>query len=66
MNQQMQNDDTLPRVAQKLVDSEAAWISTIRVPDAVLRACITSYQTEIGDVETLMKAVGSAREEILR
>jgi glutamate/tyrosine decarboxylase-like PLP-dependent enzyme len=65
-DRQMQGDAALPRVAQKLVESGAVWISTVRIPHVALRACITSYRTRSEDVEALVSAVNSAREEMLR
>ncbi len=56
----------LQAVADRIVASGAAWISTTRLKDGqpVLRACITNFRTEEGDLEALLAAIDEARRNI--
>jgi glutamate/tyrosine decarboxylase-like PLP-dependent enzyme len=52
------------RVANAVIESGQAWISTIQVgreKQPALRACITSYRTEPRHIETLLSALDQAR-----
>jgi hypothetical protein len=53
----------LQTVADRIVASGAAWISTTRLKDGqpVLRACITNFRTQEGDLEALIAALEDAR-----
>jgi glutamate/tyrosine decarboxylase-like PLP-dependent enzyme len=53
----------LSAIADRMVSSGRAWISTTRFADGipVLRACITSYRTEPQDLEELVVALEEAR-----
>jgi aromatic-L-amino-acid/L-tryptophan decarboxylase len=53
----------LQAVADRLVASGTAWISTTRLKDgqAVLRACITNFGTEESDLAALVAALAEAR-----
>jgi hypothetical protein len=55
--------DYLQAVADRIVGSGSAWISTTRLKDGqpVLRACITNFRTEEGDLEALIAALEDAR-----
>ena len=66
MDRRMQNDGILVQVAQKLAESGTVWISTVRIPQTALHACITSYRTDSEDVEALVSAVGCLRTDMLR
>jgi len=54
----------LRAVSADLVDSGKAWISAVSLGPLgpALRACITSYRTEEGDVEALVRDLGEARQ----
>jgi glutamate/tyrosine decarboxylase-like PLP-dependent enzyme len=56
----------LDAVAQKVIESGQAWISSTRVGanKPVLRACITNYRTGREDVRTLVRALSQAREQL--
>ena len=56
----------LQAVADRIVASGAAWISTTRLKDgqAVLRACITNFRTQESDLEALLAALSEARTSI--
>ncbi len=56
----------LEQVAAAVVGSGEAWINTVRLGEAgpVLRACITNYLTNEADLETLVAALGRAREGV--
>jgi glutamate/tyrosine decarboxylase-like PLP-dependent enzyme len=56
----------LQAVADRIVTSGAAWISTTRLKDgqAVLRACITNFRSGQGDLEALVAALDEARKNI--
>ncbi len=56
----------LDGVAMDVVASGEAWISTVVLGEVgpALRACITNYRTEPGDVEALVASVGKARERL--
>ena len=56
----------LHKIAMQLVASGKAWISTTRLAGSVpaLRACITNYRTEAGDIEALIAALEEARSQI--
>jgi glutamate/tyrosine decarboxylase-like PLP-dependent enzyme len=49
-------------VARAVVESGRAWISPVLLPDGtrVLRACITSYRTDVSDLEVLVDALTEA------
>ena len=53
-------------VAMDVVASGEAWISTVVLGEVgpALRACITNYRTEPGDVEALVASLGRARERL--
>jgi glutamate/tyrosine decarboxylase-like PLP-dependent enzyme len=55
----------LEGIARHVVHSGNAWISTTRVRNdiPVLRACITSYRTELEDLRALVCALEDARSE---
>ena len=57
----------LERIAQEVVGSGEAWISTTRIGanQTVLRACITNFRTTQADVSTLVRSVNSARERAM-
>jgi glutamate/tyrosine decarboxylase-like PLP-dependent enzyme len=60
-------DTTLvERIAEKVVRSGKAWISTAKVPALALRACITNYRTDVADLAALVEIVGAARKEALK
>jgi hypothetical protein len=53
----------LKAVARRIVQSGEAWCSTTVVNGAtVLRACITHYGTEAGDVQALVRLLGEMRD----
>ncbi len=55
----------LKTIAQKIVQSGEAWLSTTVVNDeTVLRACITNYMTQTTDVQALVQLLGAARESV--
>lgn len=59
--------DTMPyleAIARDVVGSGSAWISTVRLGDRqpALRACITNYRTGLEDLDTLVAALGEARQ----
>lgn len=56
----------LEEIAREVVASGAAWISAARMGRdvAVLRACVTNYRTEAGDVRALVEALNEARHRI--
>jgi len=55
----------LNAIAGRVVSSGRAWISTTTIGDGVtvLRACITNYKTQTEDVDILVEALESAREQ---
>lgn len=56
------DDDTVKLIENAVVDSGAAWVSSVRLRGRlVLRACITSYETDETDVEALLAALRAAR-----
>jgi DUF1009 family protein len=56
----------LQAIADRVVASGAAWISTTRLKDgqAVLRACITNFRTEEADLRALLAALEEARKSL--
>jgi glutamate/tyrosine decarboxylase-like PLP-dependent enzyme len=57
-----EHDTYLQAVAQSVVSSGIAWISTTRLgAKVVLRACITNYRTGPEDVDALVRALDEAR-----
>lgn len=55
-------DDAVAGIASAVVASGEAWLSTVRLRGRlVLRACITSYETTVGDVDLLIAALERAR-----
>ncbi|MBA4137959.1 MAG: pyridoxal-dependent decarboxylase [Opitutus sp.] len=50
-------------IADAIVGSGVAWISTVKLRGQIpgLRACITSYRCQAGDVEALIAALAAAR-----
>jgi glutamate/tyrosine decarboxylase-like PLP-dependent enzyme len=58
--------DRVDALAQEVVRSGAAWISSTRVGGgrAVLRACITNHLTEPADVDALVEALEEARRRV--
>lgn len=55
------------RVAQIVNDGGEAWISATRIGTAgtpVLRACVTSFRTTAGDLDTLIHALAKARSQV--
>jgi aromatic-L-amino-acid/L-tryptophan decarboxylase len=58
------DDARVRRIEQAVVSSGEAWISSVRVRNRlVLRACITSYETQIDDVERLIAVLARARDD---
>jgi len=57
----------LEAVAEEVVSSGQAWISTTRLAgdQTVLRACITNYRTTLEDVGALVQILNRARERVL-
>lgn len=57
----------LKNIAEKIVESGDAWISSTRLsPDlTVLRACITNYKTSESDVKHLVEILAGVREQLL-
>lgn len=55
----------LNAIADRVVSSGRAWISTTTIGDGVrvLRACVTNYKTQTQDVDILVEALESAREQ---
>lgn len=56
------------RIADSVVSSGEAWISTIQLgphKQPALRACITNYRTEAGHVEALITVLNRTRHETL-
>ncbi len=53
----------LQAVAQRVVGSGRAWISTVllRGEQPALRACVTNYRTSEADVDALVEALDQAR-----
>jgi glutamate/tyrosine decarboxylase-like PLP-dependent enzyme len=60
------SEDYLHKTAMHVVASGKAWISTTRLAGStpVLRACITNYRTEAGDIAALIAALEEARSQI--
>jgi glutamate/tyrosine decarboxylase-like PLP-dependent enzyme len=60
------SEDYLHKIAMQVVGSGKAWISTTRLAGStpVLRACITNYRTEAGDIAALIDALEEARSQI--
>jgi aromatic-L-amino-acid decarboxylase len=57
------DDEAVTRIARSVVDSGVAWISTVRLRGRlVLRACVTSHETNEDDIEKLVAALAIARE----
>ena len=56
----------LQAVADRVVSSQAAWISTTRLKGGqpVLRACITNFRTQLADLGALVDALAEARAHI--
>lgn len=54
----------LEAIAEKIVSSGEAWISTVRVGNSVtaLRACITNFRTQASDVDVLIEVLDKERE----
>ena len=49
-------------IVLRIVSSGEAWISTTQIKNrTVLRACITNYRTEPGDVQALLHSLNEAR-----
>ena len=61
---QQEDQSHLERIAQILLQNQSAWISTVKLPTLALRACITNYRTTREDIEYLVKALNSVREQI--
>jgi len=59
-------EDYLHKIAMQVVGSGKAWISTTLLAGStpVLRACITNYRTEAGDIAALIAALEEARSQI--
>jgi glutamate/tyrosine decarboxylase-like PLP-dependent enzyme len=59
------NPAYLNAIADRVVSSGRAWISTTTIGDGVtvLRACVTNYKTQTEDVDGLVEALESAREQ---
>jgi len=56
------DDERVRAIEQTVVASGEAWISTVRLRrQLVLRACITSYETEAGDLDALVDVLGQGR-----
>lgn len=56
------NDAAVTMIEAAVVASGAAWISSVKVSGRlVLRACITSFETDEGDVDALLVALSDAR-----
>jgi len=58
----------LERIAQEIVASGEAWISTTRVGDnqTVLRACITNFRTTDSDISALVRSLNNLRDHIAK
>jgi len=58
----------LEGIAQEVVGSGEAWISTTRIGanQTVLRACITNFRTTHADVSGLVQSVNKARERVAK
>ncbi len=58
----------LEGIAQEVVGSGEAWISTTRIGanQTVLRVCITNFRTMPGDVSALVHSVNKARERVAK
>jgi len=58
----------LEEIAQEVVGSGEAWISTTRIGanQTVLRACITNFRTMPADVSALVQSVNNARERVAK
>lgn len=56
----------LERIAQEVVGSGEAWISTTRIGanQSVLRACITNFRTVEADIKALVRSLNAARERV--
>jgi glutamate/tyrosine decarboxylase-like PLP-dependent enzyme len=53
---------SLEAVARHIVAGGKAWISTAQISEkTVLRACVTNYLTQAGDVKALVEALNEAR-----
>jgi glutamate/tyrosine decarboxylase-like PLP-dependent enzyme len=60
------SEDYLHKIAMHVVASGKAWISTTRLAGSTpaLRACITNYRTEAGDIAALIDALDEARTQL--
>jgi aromatic-L-amino-acid/L-tryptophan decarboxylase len=58
--------DYLERIVLEVLSSGKAWISTARLGHdrPVVRACITNYRTEAGDVLALIQTLNEARQRV--
>jgi glutamate/tyrosine decarboxylase-like PLP-dependent enzyme len=54
----------LESIAQILLQTQSAWVSTVKLPTLALRACVTNYRTTREDIEYLVNALNSVREQI--
>ncbi|MEO7679376.1 MAG: pyridoxal-dependent decarboxylase, partial [Sphingomonas sp.] len=55
------DDERVQAIATAVIASGAAWISTVRLRDRlVLRACITSHESDAADVDALVDALDQA------
>lgn len=58
-------DEFVRAIEQHVVHSGCAWISTVRLRERlVLRACITSYETDEKDLNALIEGLDKARREV--
>ncbi|MGH8240267.1 MAG: pyridoxal phosphate-dependent decarboxylase family protein [Steroidobacteraceae bacterium] len=56
------DDERVRAIEQAVVTSGVAWISTVRLRGRlVLRACITSYETQTSDLDALVEVLARAR-----
>ena len=57
------DDARIEAIARQVTDSGQAWISTVRLGGRlVLRACITSFETDEADVDLLVDVLARARD----
>jgi glutamate/tyrosine decarboxylase-like PLP-dependent enzyme len=54
----------IERLLEKVMASRSVWISSVRIPELALRACITNYRTTESDVDMLIDALEAARAEL--
>jgi glutamate/tyrosine decarboxylase-like PLP-dependent enzyme len=60
--------EALVRVVDDIERSGEAWLSTLQLPgdDRVLRACVTSFDTQLDDIVHLVEVLDAARTRVLR